>query len=104
MSWSIGFFVNLVSKLHNELELFHIILQEKSKKFSLTVFESQNLPKLQGLDTESKISQFEWTLHYGRRNNFLSYRSDIKKIDLLEYRRKHNFWKKYKKVQLEKEE
>ena len=38
--------------------LFHIVLQEKSQKFSLTVLESQNLPKLQDLDTESQISQF----------------------------------------------
>ena len=66
--------------------------------------ESQNLPKLQNLDTESQISQFEWTLHYGRRKVFLSYRSDIKKIDLIEYRRKGNTRKNNQKFQLKKEE
>ena len=66
--------------------------------------ESQNLPNLQGLDTESQISQFEWTLHNGGRKFFLSYRSDIKKIDLLEYRRKRNTWKNNQKFQLEKKE
>ena len=104
MSWNIGFSRNLVLKLQNKLGLFHIVLQEKSQKLSLTVLESQNLPKLQDLDTESQISQFEWTLHYGRRKIFLSYRSDIKKIDIIEYRRKRNTWKNNQNFQLEKKE
>ena len=102
MSWNIGFSRNLVLKLQNNLGLFHIVLQEKSQKFSLTVLESQNLLKLQDLDTESPISQFEWTLHNGRRKIFLTFRSDIKKIDLIEYRRKENIWKNNQKFQLEK--
>ena len=104
MSWNIGFSRNLVLKLQNKLGLFHIVLQEKSQKLSLTVLESQNLPKLQDLDTESQISQFEWTLHNGRRKIFLSYRSDIKKIDIIEYRRKGNTWKNNQNFQLEKKE
>ena len=44
MIWNIGFSRNLVLKLQNKLGLFHIILQEKSQKFSLTVLESQNVP------------------------------------------------------------
>ena len=104
MSWNIGFSRNLVLKLQNKLGIFHIVLQEKSQKLSLTVLESQNLPKLQDLDTESQISQFEWTLHNGRRKIFLSYRSDIKKIDIIEYRRKGNTWKNNQNFQLEKKE
>ena len=104
MSWNIGFSRNLVLKLQNKLGLFHIVLQEKSQKFSLTVLKSQNLPKLQDLDTESQISQFEWTLHNGRRKIFLSYRSDIKKRDLIEFRRKGNTWKNNQNFQLEKKE
>ena len=104
MSWNIGFSRNLVLKLQNKLGLFHIVLQEKFQKFSLTVLESQNLPKLQDLDTESQISQFEWTLHNGRRKIFLNYCSDIKKLDLIEYRRKGNTWKNNQNFQLEKKE
>ena len=80
-------------KLQNKLGLFQIVSQEKSQKFSLTVLESQNLPKSQDLHTELQISHFEWILHIGRRKVFLSYRSDIKKLDLIEYRRKGNTWK-----------
>ena len=104
MSWNIGFSRNLVLKLQNKLGFFHIVLQEKSQKFSLTCLESHSLPKLQDLDTESQISQFEWTLHNGRRKNFLSYRSDIKKIDIIEYRKKGNTWKNNQNFQLEKKE
>ena len=77
MSWNIGFSRNLVSKLQSKLGRFLYRLQEKTQKFSLTVLGSQNLPKLQDLDTESQISHFEWTLHNGRRKFFLGYRSDI---------------------------
>ena len=56
------------------------------------------------MDTESQISQFEWTLHNGRRKIFLSYCSDIKKIDIIEYRRKRNTWKNNQNFQLEKKE
>ena len=50
--------------------------------------ESHNVPKMQDLDTESQISQSEWTLHNKGREVFLSYRSDFKKIDPIENHRK----------------
>ena len=96
MSWKIGFSRNLVLKLQSKLGVFHIALQENSQKFSQTVLDSQKLLKLQDMDRESEISQFELTLHNGRRKNFLRY--------LIEYRSKENTWKNNQKFQLEKEE
>ena len=104
MSWNIGFSRNLLLKLHNKLGLFHIVLEEKSQKISLTIIESQNLPNLQNLDVDSQISHFEWTLHNGRRKIHIEYRSDIKKIDLLEYRKNGNQWKNNQSLQLQREE
>ena len=46
MSWDLDFSKNHVLKLQNKLRVFHIVLQEKSQKLSLTVLESQILPKL----------------------------------------------------------
>ena len=78
MSWNIDFTRNLVVKLQNKLGLFHIVLQEKSQKLSLTVLESHNLPKSQDFDTESQFSQFEWTFHNGGQKIFLqSYEKKI---------------------------
>ena len=51
MNWKIGFSENITLKFHNKFVIFHIVLKEKSEKFSLTVLESQKLPKLQNLDT-----------------------------------------------------
>ena len=104
MSWSIGFSRNLLLKLHNKLGLFHIFLEEKSQKISLTIIESQNLPNLQNLDVDSQISHFEWTLHNGRRKLHIGYRSDTKKIDLVEYCRNGNQWKNNQSLQLQREE
>ena len=41
------------------LGLSHIVSQKKSRKISLKVLESQTLPKLQDLDTDPQISNFE---------------------------------------------
>ena len=83
---------------------FHIVLEEKSQKTSLTIIESQDLPNLQNLDVDSQISHFEWTLHNGRRKTHIRYRSDTKKIDLVEYRRNGNQWKYNQSSQLQREE
>ena len=67
MNWNRGFSRNLVSKLENKLVFFMSSYKKSPRIFSLTVLESQILPNLQDLDTESQIFQFEQTLHYRRR-------------------------------------
>ena len=79
LSWNIGFSVTLAENLKKKLGLFLIVQQEKPQKISLTVIESQNLPNLQNLDVDSQIPHFEWTLHNGRRKNYIGNRSDNKK-------------------------
>ena len=59
MSWNRGFSRNLVSKLENKLVFFMSSYKKSPRIFSLTVLESQILPNLQDLDTESQIFQFE---------------------------------------------
>ena len=78
--------------------------QYGSQNISLTIIESQNLPNLQNLDVASQISHFESTLHNGTRKILIVYRSDTKKIDLVEYRRKGNQWKNIQYLQLQREE
>ena len=102
MSWIIGFSRNHVLKLQNKLGIFHIVLQEKSHKFSLTVLQSQNLRKLQDLDAESQISQYEWTLYNRRRKVFLSYRSDIKKKSSYRVSQKRKHLEKQSKISVGK--
>ena len=71
--------------------LFHIVPEEKSRKIPLTFIESQILPNLPSLDVDSQISQFEWTMHNGRRK--FSHKIQIryqKRIELIEYRRHGN--------------
>ena len=79
MSWNIGLSRNLTLNLHSKLGHVHIVQEQKSKKISLTIIESQILPNLQNLDVDSQISHFEWTLHNGRRKIHIRYRSDTKK-------------------------
>ena len=84
--------------------LFHIVLEEKSLKISLTFIESQSLPNLPSLDIDSQISLFEWILHNVRRKIHIGYRSDTKKIELVQYHRNGNQWKNNQSLQLQREE
>ena len=59
---------------------------------------------MQKLDADSQVSQFEWTLHDGRRKIHVGYRSETEKIDLVEYRRNENQWKNNQSLQLKREE
>ena len=104
MSWNNGFSRKLILKLHNKLGFFHIVLEKKSQKISLTFIESQNLPNLQNLDVDSQISHFEWILHNGRRKIHIGYISDTKKIELVEYRSNGNQWKNNQSLQLQRKE
>ena len=61
--------INLISKFQNKCGSFHIVFQERSQKFLLTILEFQSLPKLQILDSESQISQVKLSLYNGRRIN-----------------------------------
>ena len=70
MSGNIGFSRKIVLKLHNKLRRFHIVLQKKSRKFSLTVLDSQYSTNLQALNTESQTIQVERNLHNGKREFF----------------------------------
>ena len=83
---------------------FHIVLEEKSQKNSRTLIESQNLPNMQSLDVDSQISQFEWTLHNGRRKIHIGYQSVTKKIELIDNRTNENQWKYNQTLQLQREE
>ena len=76
--------------------LFHIVLEKKSQKISLTILESQNLPNLHWIQT--------WILHNGRRKIYIGYRSDTKKIELVQYRRNRNQWKNNQSLKLQREE
>ena len=87
MRCNIGFSRKLILKLHKKLGVFHIVLEEKSQKISLTIIESQNLRSF------AQISYFEWILHNGRTKIHIGYRSDTKQIELVEYRRNGNQWK-----------
>ena len=55
MSWNIGFSRNLLLKLHNKLGLFHIVLEEKSQKMSLTIIESQNFVYSREFEIDQKV-------------------------------------------------
>ena len=98
MSWNIGNSRNLYLNMKNKLGLYHVVLSDQDQKFSLTILEAQNLPKLKNLDIDSQISSFEWTLHNGRRRVLILY--DSVKIVIAQCNRKGTQWIKGKTIEM----
>ena len=90
MSWNIGFSRTKYLKFHTNLGFF-ILLHKKKPKISLTnCYGITKIPNLHNLEIFQQISHFEWTLHNGRRKNYLEYGLDNKKKELNENRRNGN--------------
>ena len=104
MSWNIGNLFNLFLGLKDKLGIYHVFLKKEEQKLFLTILESQNLPKLGEIDKKSQISNFEWTLHNGRRKICIEYRNDLKKITLIEFQRKGVQWTKKESLSLDEQE
>ena len=71
-SWDISFSRN---SLRNKSKVFHVRLHFELKRYSYTVLEAQNFPKLENLDIEAQISEFEWVIHNVLLRTNLIYRS-----------------------------
>ena len=75
MRWDIGCSRNIFLSLRDKSKVFHVRLQHELKRYSYTVLEAQNFPKLDNLDVESQISEFKWVIHNGLSRTTLTYRS-----------------------------
>ena len=89
MSRKIGFSRNLVLKLHNKLGLSYHCTRKVPETFANSFGTSKCTKK-------RKIWIQNQKFHNGTRKVFQSYCSNIKKIDLIEYRRKKTLRKTVK--------
>ena len=86
MSWDIGCSRNIFLSLRDKSKVFHVRLHYKPKRYSYTVLEAQNFPKLENLDIESQFSEFKWVVHNGLRRTSLIYRSDKQQVTISQRR------------------
>ena len=82
MSWDIGCSRNIFLSLRDKSKVFHLRLHYELKRYSYTVLEAQNFPKLENFDIESQISKFKWVFHNGIRRTSLIYRSDRQQVTI----------------------
>ena len=97
MSWNIGDNRNLFLKLKSKLGLYHVVLttpKTSPEKLSLSVFEMQQLPDIEKIDSTEEISCLKWTIYNGRRNVCLNFQTDTDKLNNVVYRCRNNFYLK----------
>ena len=86
MSWDIGCSRNIFLSLRDKPKVFHVRVHYELKRYSYTVLEAQIFPKLENLDIESQISEFDWVIHNGLRRTNLIYRSDRQQVTISQHR------------------
>ena len=104
MSWDIGCPRNIFLSLGDKSMVFHVRLQYELKRYSYTVLEARNFPKLENLDIESQISKFKWVIHNGLRRTSLIYRSDRQQVTISQHRWNGYQWSFLTNIELKKEE
>ena len=90
--------------LRDKSKVFHARLHYELKRYSYTVLEAQNFPKLENLDIESQISEFKWVIHNGLRRTSLIYRSDRQQVTISQHRWNGYQWSFLTNIELKKEE
>ena len=103
MSWNIGNNRNLFLKLKSKLRLYHVVLttpKTSPEKLTLTVFEMQQLPDLEKIDSKEEISCLKWTIDNGRRKICVNFQTDTDKLNIVVYRYQNSFYLKDNELDL----
>ena len=90
--------------LRDNSKVFHVRLHYEFKRYSYTVLEAQNFPKLENLDIESQISEFKWAIHNALRRTSLIYRSDKQQVNISQHRWNGYQWRFLTNIEFKKEE
>ena len=93
MSWNIGENRNLFLELKSKLGFYHVVLttpKTSPEKLTLTLFEKQQLPGIEKVDSKNEISCLKWTLYNGRRKVYINFKTDMDKLNFVVYRYRNN--------------
>ena len=103
MSWNNGYNRNLFLKLKSKLGLYHVVLTNPKtypEKFTLTVFEMQQLPDIEEADSKEEITCLKWTIYNGRRKVCVNLETDTDKLNIVVYRYRNNLYLKDNELDL----
>ena len=103
MSWNIGENRNLFLKLKSNLGLYHVVLttpKTSPEKITVTLFEMQQLPEIEKVDSKKEISCLKWTFYNGRRKVCISFKTDMDKLIIVVYRYRNNTYVKDTEMEL----
>ena len=85
---------NLFLKLKTKLGLYHVEFRSKpkdsSRKNTLTLVETKQLPDTERVDSKDEISCLKWTTDKGRRKVCINFQTDTDKLNIFVYRYRNN--------------
>ena len=103
MSWNIGDNRNLFLKFKSKLGHYHVVLttpKTSPEKITLNLVEMQQLPEIEKVDSKNEISCLNWTIYDGRRKKFISFKTDMDKLNNVVYRYRNNTYFKVTEMEL----
>ena len=66
--------------------MLNLKLKTLQKKFTVTLVETQHLPKIEKVDSKVEISCSKWTIYNGRRKVCINFQIDTEKVNIVVYR------------------
>ena len=90
--------------LRDKSKVFQVRLLHEIKRYSHTVPEAQNFPKLENLVIESQIFEFKWVIHNRLRRNSPIHRSEKQQVTISQNRWNGYQWSFLTNIELKKEE
>ena len=65
-----------------------------TKKITLTLVETQQLPNIEKVDSKDEISRLKWTVYNGRRKICINFQTDADNMNIVVYRNRNNTYLK----------
>ena len=104
MNWDIGCSRIIFLSLRDKSKFFCVILHYELKRYSYTVLEAQNFPKLENLDVEFQISEFKFFIYNRLCRTSLIYCSDKQQVTISKHSWNGYQWSFLTNIELKKEE
>ena len=89
--------------MKQKIGFYHVVLttpKTSPGKITLTIVEMQQLPEIGNVDSNNELSCLERTIYNGRRKVFISFKTNMDKLNIVADRCRNNKYVKVSKMEL----
>ena len=103
MNGNIGENRNLFLNFKSKLGFYHIVPttpKTSPEKITLALIQLQQLPEIEKVDSKDNNFCLKWTIYNGRKKVYISFKTDMDKLNLVVYRYRNNTYVKDTEMEL----